>query len=523
MKPVGSAPDPDPRRALRAERPSWTLRRVRRAAIIACLVTAGLSLAPRPARAFGGVYFAEQERPGGVTEHRVAVALGPTQTVMWDQVRWSGNPSQVAWIGPVRPGADVSTGADAWFAALDGSTRPYVYTPPSFGPSAGCMIAGCQRDPAFGEGPERFRVERVGAAQPVEQARFRAADDAIAWLASSGFAPTATEEADLRATVAAGFELAALRYAPSCGVRAIRPVRVDGPRTTEIPTRLMKAGVTSQLSLTLFVLGERRYAPAPLTAVEVDLDELTWDDTSDKSNYDDLASKALGRASGRSVLTEYADQPTRAASSRGPASFLDVYPALCGRGATPARMEIVPPESVPASQCRSRSDAGVGDAGVVEAGPDAGEDADTDAGDDAQTDASDDGGTDAGRDAAAGTPSRDAGGIVTPPRDDCPSPDDLALAVRGLDLPALYLTRMRGSVSTSLLSSQDLSLAPAEGGDVTNGIQAVRFRSDRDNTPSRSAACGTSRARTADTSRELGTLAVVAAVLFALGRTRKRG
>jgi hypothetical protein len=488
----------------------------RRATLVACVVAASLTW-KTAASAFGGVYFTEDDRSVRVTGHRLAVALGRGQTVMWDQPTWTGNPIQVAYIALVRPNATVSSTADAWLTALAASSQSYTYTPPSFGPAAGCMVAGCARDPAFGEGPDRFAVTRLAVAAPLEQARLETADAALTWLADRGFVTSSSEEGDLRAAAQSGYQMVAMRYEPPCGARAIRPVRVESPATNEIPTRLMKAGVSSQLALTLFVLADKRVAPAPLTAVDIDLEQLTWDDRRNQSNYDDLVSKALGEASGRSVLTEYADVPTRTSGSKaaGPASFSEVYPALCGKDATPARMDIVPPESVSASSCRRptpRVDAG--DAGEGGAETDAGADADIDAEVDAGVPDADPDDAEA-RDARAAT---DA--AVAPPRDDCPSPDDLALTLRGLDLDQIFFTRMRGNLSTSVLAAQDLTLVPAPGGVVPNGIQAVRFADDRNNTPNRSAACGSARVTSRE--RELGGLSIVACVLFVLGRQRRR-
>jgi hypothetical protein len=46
--------------------------------------------------------------PGGggsavVTEHRMAVSLSPVQTVLWDQIKYSGTPSDFAWVCPCAP------------------------------------------------------------------------------------------------------------------------------------------------------------------------------------------------------------------------------------------------------------------------------------------------------------------------------------------------------------------------------------------------------------------------------------
>src|SRR5262245_4028773 len=79
-----------------------------------------------------------------VTDHRVALAISKTQTVLWDQIRYSGNPKEFAWVLPVNAGARIEISNDELFAALDTSTRPVVY-PPVRIPEPGCSF-GCGGD-----------------------------------------------------------------------------------------------------------------------------------------------------------------------------------------------------------------------------------------------------------------------------------------------------------------------------------------------------------------------------------------
>src|SRR5438552_18360027 len=68
-----------------------------------------------------------------VTDHRMAFSISKTQTVLWDQIRYSGDPREFAWVLPVRPGARIELSNDAWFAALDASTQPVVTSPAYYG------------------------------------------------------------------------------------------------------------------------------------------------------------------------------------------------------------------------------------------------------------------------------------------------------------------------------------------------------------------------------------------------------
>src|SRR5499427_2104753 len=64
-----------------------------------------------------------------VTGHRMAFSISTTQSVLWDQIRYSGNPSEFAWVLPVRSGARIEMSQDAWIAALEASTETVVQGP----------------------------------------------------------------------------------------------------------------------------------------------------------------------------------------------------------------------------------------------------------------------------------------------------------------------------------------------------------------------------------------------------------
>src|SRR5450755_3656226 len=78
-----------------------------------------------------------------VTDHRMAFSISPEQTVLWDQIRYSGDPREFAWVLPVHPGATIELSSDAFFAALDASTQPVVASPAYNGGGYGCALTGC--------------------------------------------------------------------------------------------------------------------------------------------------------------------------------------------------------------------------------------------------------------------------------------------------------------------------------------------------------------------------------------------
>src|SRR5205823_5604481 len=96
--------------------------------------TGALALLPmRDARACGGCFHppprpAEQESV--ITDHRMAFSLSPQQTILWDQVRYSGDPKEFAWVLPIHSGARIELADDAFLATLAATTTPTVSEPP---------------------------------------------------------------------------------------------------------------------------------------------------------------------------------------------------------------------------------------------------------------------------------------------------------------------------------------------------------------------------------------------------------
>ncbi|MDB4997024.1 MAG: hypothetical protein JWM74_4456, partial [Myxococcaceae bacterium] len=106
----------------------------------ACIAYGGVG--ENEARACGGCFSPPSERTV-VTDHRMAFSISKQQTVLWDQIRYSGDPKEFSWVLPVHPGAEVELSNDEFFSALDASTQPVITAPfQSFG-SGGCALMGC--------------------------------------------------------------------------------------------------------------------------------------------------------------------------------------------------------------------------------------------------------------------------------------------------------------------------------------------------------------------------------------------
>jgi hypothetical protein len=85
-------------------------------------------LSPRDASAAGAVIGKEGETVT-VSTARVAIATTPGRTALWAQVSVTGASAGFVWILPVRPGARIDLGSDAWLDALDAATSPVVLPP----------------------------------------------------------------------------------------------------------------------------------------------------------------------------------------------------------------------------------------------------------------------------------------------------------------------------------------------------------------------------------------------------------
>src|SRR5258708_37497610 len=86
---------------------------------------------PRQVLACGGCFHppAPVNMSTVVTAHRMAFAFSSTRTVLWDQIQYSGNPTDFSWVLPVKGDAKLESAEDAWFESLEAVSNT-VATPP---------------------------------------------------------------------------------------------------------------------------------------------------------------------------------------------------------------------------------------------------------------------------------------------------------------------------------------------------------------------------------------------------------
>ena len=280
-----------------------------RLAALAALVFASSLPAPRRAEACGGCF---GQTITAVDSHRMVVLLSPERSVLWDQIVYSGNPEDFVWVLPV-PGPEVVVElADAsFFDELDGQTSPVVQAQPGPTPDGcfGCCAAGAS-DVGAADG-DGVVVYTEGAVGPYETAVIGGEDGGALqdWLVEHGYPVQDAAVPIIDHYVDEGSAFIALRLAPDVGVQAMQPVRISYKGfLSRFPLEMVKIGAYNQLGLTLWIIGEQRYAPTNYPTATIDPDELVFDWNTTTSNYDQVFADTIDRAGGRAWIVEYADR-----------------------------------------------------------------------------------------------------------------------------------------------------------------------------------------------------------------------
>jgi len=451
---------------------------------------AAVSLDTGEARACGGCF--HQPAPSQVvvdtvvTDHRMAFSLSPAQTVLWDQIRYTGNPSEFAWVLPVRAGARVELAQDAWLASLEASTQTVIIGPSSncagapteyengggggggcgatFGSAStasGFGFAGDSED-AGAESTPQVQVLSQEVVGPYEVVTVQASQgEALGtWLDANGFELPAALQPTVDAFTMAGFDFLALKLRPGVGVQAMQPVRVVTPGADPtLPLRMIAAGVGANVSVELFVLSEGRYHPQNFPDATIDFSQLAWNPTLNESTYTTLVQQALAANGGSGWLTEFAGPADLSTFSSGPnPSLASAYASQC----TPAPASCTTLPSGMGQPGGGGDDASTADANAFDATVNDADasfvDARADAIADAVAEANSSADASIASDGGEGD-SSDSDGSVTV----CTTAvtcDDLQIAMTGIASGNLWITRLRANLPVSALAA-DLVLEAA--------------------------------------------------------------
>ena len=471
---------------------------VRSGASAATISVAAIALTltqARDAAACGGCFHPADDVGGSVvTDHRMVFEITSQETILWDQVRYAGDPKEFAWVLPVRAGARVELSRGEWIAALDAATLttvdgPRPVCPPvkpatssgsrptsssssssSSGSSSsssgggGCggggYTASSETAPGVGSGGttddtssssgtsptftgnEDVEVVAQSSIGPYQAVTIRASGTTgiAEWLTANGFSIPPAIAPVIDGYTAQKLDFIALRLRPNVGVQAMRPIRIVTPGAdTTLPLRMVAAGVGARVGLTLWVIGEGRYHTQNFPDAPIDWTQLAWDVNQRRSNRSLLEANALASNNGRSWITEASVRTSLTESKVGVGlpNVFDAYTQQClirPKRVVPCNEQALPPE-----------DGKPGDVGST--------DLDAGAGDDA----GDGGSVDAASDAGGGD-----GGVpaCTKVVSGCDGFDDLEVGSRTLHAGDVWVTRLRADLPVSALAA-DLQLAAA--------------------------------------------------------------
>lgn len=313
------------------------------ASLLALLPLAVL-FAPADAKACGGCFHGEEatptQSPSVITDHRMVLAITPSMTTLWDQVEYAGDPSEFAWVLPIRGRVTVGIGADSFITALDNGTAPVVRAPPSSCPpvavpdSSGGVGCGASADKStsydvpsengglgWQEDSGVYVTDRsvVGPYETV-QVHGKDAGGILGWLRANKYVVPTELEPMLQKYVDEGFDFVAVRLRPGVGVHAMRPIRVSFKGAyPSLPLRMVRAGVGDNVGIKLFVVADGRWQTANFPTLAIDPKMLTWDFSAGRSDYVTIRGKESAKFDNRAFVVESSIDMTSSAIPYEPA------------------------------------------------------------------------------------------------------------------------------------------------------------------------------------------------------------
>jgi MYXO-CTERM domain-containing protein len=263
----------------------------------------GAALWAPDARACGGC-FGPPTPPGQdvevVTDHRMILSVSQQQTTLYDEIQYTGTPASFAWVLPISGQVTIGLSSDTLFQTIDTLTETTVESPPTDCPPP---PSECQFDMnGFGGGASTAPESAADAGSavnvlsqqvvgPYETAQLQSTDPMALddWLTSHGYQIPADIEPVIAAYVAQNFDFLAMKLVPGAGVQSMRPVRVTTPGATiALPLRMVAAGTGATVGITLWMFGDGRYEPSNFSYFHIDDADITWDWTTNSSNYTTL-------------------------------------------------------------------------------------------------------------------------------------------------------------------------------------------------------------------------------------------
>jgi hypothetical protein len=257
------------------------------------------------AKACGGCFHPPTQVASDITDERMLLSVSPQQTTLYDQIRYSGNPSSFAWVLPIHGTVDVGLSADVLFDSVDSLTATQIQAPATnCAPPPSCGSLGGSASASFADegaspGVTVTKAENVGPYATV-QLHSTSSGALEKWLADNAFEIPANVKPIIDQYVKEGFDFLAMKLLPNQGVQAMRPVRVTAPGASlSLPLRMAAIGTGATVGITVWVVADGRYEPQNFPFFHIDDSELVWDFGTSLSNYTTLRTQHAADLKGK--------------------------------------------------------------------------------------------------------------------------------------------------------------------------------------------------------------------------------
>lgn len=269
----------------------------------------GLGAYEGEARACGGC-FTPTDNPTVVTDHRMIMTITKTESTLYDQIKYTGDPASFAWVLPYSGEIKVGLSADVVFTALDSLTQTTILPPPGCGGgfsngAAGSSGTSGQSSGGTGGSAGGVTVIKHEVVGPYDTVQLAATNPQALeeWLKANNFNIPADVKPVVDQYVNEKFNFLALKLVPNKGIQDMRPVRVTTQgANVALPLRMVAAGTGANVGISLWVLSEGRYEPQNYASYIIDDNDLGWDVNTQKSNYTDV--RAALNAKGNNSVWE---------------------------------------------------------------------------------------------------------------------------------------------------------------------------------------------------------------------------
>jgi hypothetical protein len=291
---------------------------MRKNALVLVLTVCAPFAAPEAALACGGC-IPVIGQPAPVTAHRMAVALSPIETTLWDQIEYSGDPEDFVWVLPIAGTSRVELADNGFFEALTEATAITLESPlpprtfcsdpcPEFGFFSSADATSARESDG---GPPAVEVHFEGVVGPYETVTIGSEDPSalVTWLRARDYGIDDSILPIIEHYVGLGMNFVVLRMSPRSNVTRMQPVRVTVPGLMPtFPLRMVAAGIENHVALELFVFAESRIETGNFGNAEVDRAAITFDWATSTFDYEARFDEArfAGEGEGTNWVAEFA-------------------------------------------------------------------------------------------------------------------------------------------------------------------------------------------------------------------------